>query len=75
MTLIRLTEIIGDRIELCLTDMNEKERTIENEHTSLILEGAKHYINASGLTLRAEKLAAQNKSLEESVVMRLIKGA
>ena len=75
MTLIRLTEILGMRIELCLDkEMTKEQRTIENEQTALILEGAKQFINAADLTLRAEKLAAQNKSLEESVVMHLIKG-
>lgn len=75
MTLIRLTEILGMRIELCLDkEMTKEQRTIENEQTALILEGAKQFINAADLTLRAEKLAAQNKSLEESVVMKLIKG-
>lgn len=74
MTLIRLTEILGMRIELCLSEMSKEQRTIENEQTALILEGAKQFINAADLTLRAEKLAAQNKSLEESVVMHLIKG-
>lgn len=75
MTLIRLQEIMGKRIEVTLReDMTTEQRTIENEQTALILEAAKQMINNGDLILRAEKLAAQNKSLESSVVMSLIKG-
>lgn len=47
---------------------------IENEQTNLILEAAKQMINNGDLILRTEKLAAQNKALEHSVAMTLIKG-
>lgn len=61
MTLIRLQEVLGHRIEVTLRDdMTTEERMIENEQTNLIL--------------RTEKLAAQNKALEHSVAMTLIKG-
>lgn len=75
MNLIRLQEIMGKRIEVTLReDMTTEQRTIENEQTALILEAAKQMINNGDLILRAEKLAAQNKSLDSSVVMSLIKG-
>lgn len=75
MTLIRLQEILGHRIEVTLReDMTTEERMIENEQTSLILEAAKQMINNGDLILRTEKLAAQNKALEHSVAMTLIKG-
>lgn len=74
MTLIRLQEILGMRIEVALMDMTPEERAIENAQTELILEGAKQMINNGDLILRTEKLAAQNKALEKSVAMTLIKG-
>ena len=75
MTLIRLQEVLGHRIEVTLRDdMTQEERMIENEQTNLILEAAKQMINNGDLILRTEKLAAQNKALEKSVAMTLIKG-
>lgn len=75
MNLIRLQEIMGKRIEVTLReDMTTEQRTIENEQTALILEAAKQMINNGDLILRAEKLAAQNKSLDSSAIMRLING-
>lgn len=75
MTLIRLQEVLGHRIEVTLRDdMTPEERMIENEQTNLILEAAKQMINNGDLILRTEKLAAQNKALEHSVAMTLIKG-
>lgn len=75
MTLIRLQEVLGMRIEVTLRDdMTAEERAIENAQTELIIEGAKQMINNGDLILRTEKLAAQNKALEKSVAMQLIKG-
>lgn len=75
MTLIRLQEVLGSRIEVALrTDMTEEERAMENAQTALILEGAKQMINNGDLILRTEKLVAQNKGLQKSVAMSLIRG-
>lgn len=74
MTLIRLQEIMGNRIEITLSEMTPTQRQIENEQTALILEAAKQMINNGDLILRTEKLAAQNKSLQSSIAMQLIKG-
>ena len=75
MTLVRLQEILGMRIEVALKeDMTAEERAVENAQTELILEGAKQMINNGDLILRTEKLAAHNKALEKSVAMQLIKG-
>ena len=75
MTLIRLQEVLGMRIEVTLRDdMTAEERAIENAQTELIIEGAKQMINNGDLSLRTEKLAEQNKALEKSVAMQLIKG-
>lgn len=75
MTLIKLQEVLGARIEVTLRDdMTAEQRAIENAQTELILEAAKQMINNGDLILRTEKLASQNKALEKSVAMQLIKG-
>lgn len=75
MTLIELQDILGARIEVTLNeDLTPEERQIENEQSMIIAGIAKQMINNGDLILRTEKLAAQNKSLKNSVAMRLITG-
>lgn len=75
MTLLELQDVLGRRITITLReDMTPEERQIENAQTELILEAAKQMINNGDLILRTEKLAAQNKALQKSVAMTLIKG-
>lgn len=75
MTLVELQNILGDRISVTLkTDLTPEERQTENEQSALIMGLAKQMINNGDLILRTEKLMAQNKSLSNSVAMRLING-
>lgn len=75
MTLIELQNILGSRVEITLNDdLTPEERQIENEQSMIIAGLAKQMINNGDLILRTEKLAAQNKSLKNSVAMRLITG-
>ena len=75
MTLVRLQEILGERIDITRkNDLSPEERQIENEQSILITNMAKQMINNGDLILRTEKLAAQTKSLKNSVAMRLITG-
>lgn len=75
MTLIELQDILGARIEVTLNeDLTPEERQIENEQSMIIAGLAKQMINNGDLILRTEKLAAQNKSLKNSVAMKLITG-
>ena len=74
MTLIELQEILGKRIEITLKEMPPEQRIIENEQSALVMNLAKQMINNGDLILRIEKLAAQNKSLDELVSYRLIQG-
>ena len=74
MTLVELQNILGARVEMTLrTDLTPEERQTENEQSYLIMNLAKQMINNGDLILRAEKLAAQNRQLEKSVIMGLIK--
>ena len=74
MTLIELQEILGNRIEITLKEMNPEQRIIENEQSALVMNLAKQMINNGDLILRTEKLAAQAKNLKESYAMKLITG-
>ena len=75
MTLVELQKVLGDRIEVTLRDdLSPEERQVENEQSHLIMTLAKQMINNGDLILRTEKLMAQNKSLEKSVIVSLIKG-
>lgn len=72
-TLMQLQKVLAERIGVTLyDDMTPEERSIENEQSSLVIGMAKQMINNGDLILRAEKLAAQNKTLTESKIMKLI---
>lgn len=75
MTLLELQRVLGSRITLTLReDRTPEERSIDNEESYLIMNLGKQMINNGTLILNIEKLAAQNKSLEELRSYRLING-
>lgn len=74
MTLMELQNILGDRINITLDkSLGPEARQIENEQSKIILGLAKQMINNGDLILRTEKLAAQNRDLQRSCAMRLIR--
>ena len=75
MTLMELQNILGDRINITLDkSLAPEARQIENEQSQIILGLAKQMINNGDLILRTEKLAAQNRDLQRSCTMQLIRG-
>ena len=75
MTLVELQKILGDRIEITLNkSLTPEERQIENEQSALVMNLAKQMINNGDLILRTEKLMAQNRSLKNSISMKLVSG-
>lgn len=74
MTLVELQKVLGDRIDITLTEMEPEQRAIENEQSVIILNLAKQMINNGDLVLRTEKLMAQNRNLKDSIAYRLING-
>lgn len=75
MTLVELQKILGDRINITLRDdLTEEERQIENEQSRLIMSIGKQMINNGDLILRTEKLLAETKSLNKSVIKTLVRG-
>ena len=75
MTLVELQGVLGDRINVTLDkSLTPEERQTENEQSYMIVNLAKQMINNGDLILRTEKLAAQNRALDHSISMMLIKG-
>ena len=75
MTLLELQKVLGSRINLTLDESKTPEqRQIDNEQSYLIMHLGKQMINNGTLILNIEKLAAQNKSLEELHSYKLING-
>lgn len=75
MTLVELQKILGDRIEITLDkSLTPEERQTENEQSALVMNLAKQMINNGDLILRTEKLMAQNRSLKNSISMKLVSG-
>lgn len=73
MTLYELYGELGERIAIIKRDdLTEEQITIENAQTAIINMTANNMIKIADVTLRAEKLAAENKSLRESRIMQLI---
>lgn len=71
----RITKILGDRIEITLNkSLTPEERQTENEQSALVMNLAKQMINNGDLILRTEKLMAQNRSLKNSISMKLVSG-
>lgn len=73
MTLCELQKVLGDRIDITLNNsLTPEQRDIENEQSHLIMGLAKQMINNGDLILRTEKLMAQNKSIKNSVAIKLV---
>ena len=75
MTLVELQKILGDRIKITQDkSLTPEERQTENEQSALVMNLAKQMINNGDLILRTEKLMAQNRSLKNSISMKLVNG-
>ena len=74
MTLVELQGVLGDRVRITLDPtLTAEERETENEQSYIVCNLAKQMINNGDLILRTEKLAAQTKSLKESIALSLIR--
>lgn len=72
-TLMEANAIMGERIRTTLRDdLTPEQRQEENEQSVFVLGFAKQVINLADVTLRAEKLMAQNKALRDSRINALI---
>ena len=74
MTLVELQNVLGNRIEVTLSEMDTEQRQTENEQSRIIVGIAKQMINNGDLILRTEKLLAETKNLKKSYAYMLIAG-
>lgn len=73
MTLVELHKVMGERINVTLSDaLSMEQREVENEQTKIIIGVAKQMINNGKLILEYEKALAQAKTLEHSVLGDMI---
>jgi hypothetical protein len=72
-SLMEANAIMGERIYTTLRDdLTPEQRQEENEQSAIVLGFAKQVINLADVTLRAEKLMAQNKALIDSRINALV---
>ena len=72
-SLMEANAIMGERIYTTLrNDLTPEQRQEENEQSAFVLGFAKQVINLADVTLRAEKLMAQNKALIDSRINALV---
>jgi len=74
MTLVELQDVLGERINVSLREMEPEKRQEENIQSALIVGLAKQMINNGDLILRTEKLLAETKNLQKSYAYELIAG-
>ena len=75
LTMLDLQKVLGDRVMVTLDNsLSPEERQTENEQSMLIMNIGKQMINNANLVLNYEKLLAQTKSLEKSVMPSIIGG-
>lgn len=73
MTLIKLQEILGERIRIATDEnMSVEDRKKEAEISQTISSLAKQMINNADVVLRTDKLTAEGK-LQNSTIERLIR--
>ena len=74
MTLTELQDILGDQIKsiLNLNQDDAEGRNFQMEKSEMIARLAKSMINNADVVLRADKLAAENR-LIESTIMSMVK--
>ena len=72
MTLFELQKVLGERIEITkdLT-LNEERRKIENEKSDMIARIAKQMINNADVILRTDKLIAEGK-MQQGTIMKVV---
>lgn len=73
MTLLKLQEILGQRIEIAIDkSISDEERKMETKLSQTISSLAKQMINNADIVLRADRLKAEGK-LEHSNIEGMIK--
>lgn len=67
MTLIELQKIIGDRINVTISDMSPEQMKIENEKSSLVIGLSKQYISTQNTIIKAAQLMGDNEKMKKTI--------
>ena len=67
MTLIELQKIIGDRINITISDMSPEQMKIENEKSALVIGLSKQYISTQNAIIKAASLMGDNEKMKKTV--------
>lgn len=67
MTLIELQKIIGDRINVTISDMSPEQMKIENEKSALVIGLSKQYISTQNTIIKAAQLMGDNEKMKKTV--------
>lgn len=67
MTLIELQKIIGDRINVTISDMNPEQMKIENEKSALVIGLSKQYISTQNTIIKAAQLMGDNEKMKKTI--------
>lgn len=67
MTLIELQNVLGDRINVTLSDMAPEQKKIENEKTALVIGAAKQMISNANTIMKAAKAGSESKEVCEVI--------
>lgn len=67
MTLIELQKIIGDRINVTISDMSPEQIKIENEKSALVIGLSKQYISTQNTIIKAAQLMGDNEKMKKTV--------
>ena len=67
MTLIELQKIIGDRINVTISDMSPEQMKIENEKSVLVIGLSKQYISTQNTIIKAAQLMGDNEKMKKTI--------
>lgn len=67
MTLIELQKIIGDRINVTISDMSPEQMKIENEKSALAIGLSKQYISTQNTIIKAAQLMGDNEKMKKTI--------
>ena len=67
MTLIELQKIIGDRINVTISELSPEQMKIENEKSALVIGLSKQYISTQNTIIKAAQLMGDNEKMKKTI--------
>lgn len=67
MTLIELQKIIGDRINVTISELSPEQLKIENEKSALVIGLSKQYISTQNTIIKAAQLMGDNEKMKKTI--------